>query len=201
VKVELCDGRLSQEALSSAQARGLFGDRHFARRRSSCLREAAPGLISDLRPEGPLQNDEVEAIVRLKWRLQNLDILRIAESARKRYAAIWSQTVPSTQPPCPVPELGTDPNWVPPDPAVVEAAKEAAVAQAQEELGHSYVFVRMGKAITFEQMLKDLEVENLIHAMIGKLLKQLLHVRGLKSFRSADLSPPLPRIPGPQKAA
>ena len=93
-------------------------------------------LISDLRAEGPAEPDIVDTIARLIWRKQNLETLRIAESARKRSSAIWS-IVPSTHPPLLEPHLGpvSDPNWEPPDPAVVEAARKAALAQAQEELG------------------------------------------------------------------
>jgi hypothetical protein len=97
--------------------------------------------------------------------------------------------------------LGIDPNWEPPDPAVVEAADKAAVAQAQEELGDRYLFVEMGSTITLEQMFKDFEVEERIDAMIEKLFKRLLFVKGLKSLPSAASSASLPRIPGPRKVA
>jgi hypothetical protein len=160
-------------------------------------------LISEIRPEGPLESDIVETIVCLKWRKQNLETLRIAESARKRAAGIWSKIVPSTEPSCcSLVDFNTDPNWEPPDPAEVEAAQKAAVAQAQEELGDSYVFVEIGEAITLERMFKDFEVEERFDAMIEKNIKRLLYLRGLKSFRSAASSPPpVPRLPGPQKAA
>src|SRR5690242_3592569 len=116
-------------------------------------------LISELSPEGPLANDTVEAIARLVWRKQNLETLRVAESARKRYSAIISKIVPSTQPPFRLLEFGTDPNWKAPDPAEVEAARKVAVAQAQEELGDSYVFVEMGETATLEQMFNEFEVQ------------------------------------------
>jgi hypothetical protein len=79
--------------------------------------------------------------------------------------------------------------------------RKAAVAQTQEELGDSYVFVEMGEAITLGQMFKDFEVEERLYAMIEKHLKRLLMLKGLKSLRSVASSPPLPGIPGPQKAA
>src|SRR6516164_4271134 len=159
-------------------------------------------LMADLRVEGPAERDIVETIARLIWRKQNLETLRIAESARKRSSAIWS-IVPSTHPPLLEPHLGpvSDPNWEPPDPAVVEAARKAALAQAQEELGDRYIFVEMGSTVTLEQTFKDFEVEERFDAMIEKLLKRLLFVKGLKSLPSAASSAPLPRIPGPRKAA
>jgi hypothetical protein len=154
-------------------------------------------LISELRPEGPLESDIVETIAHLTWRKRHLETLRIAESARRRYSVIKSKIVPSTEPPFPL--LG-EAYWEPPDPAEVEAAMKVAAAQAQDELGDGYVFVEMGEAVTLEQMFKDFEVEERLNAMIEKLLKRLLFLKGLKSLPSAASSAPLPRISGPQKA-
>jgi hypothetical protein len=157
-------------------------------------------LIADLHAEGPAESNIVETIARLIWRKQNLETLRIAESARKRSSAIWSRMVPDTSPPEFYLNPGTaDPNWVRPDPAVVEAARKAAVAQAQEELGDQYIFVEMGDTVTLEQTFKDFEAEERFDAMIEKNFKRLLFVKGLKSLPSAASSAPLPRIPGPRK--
>jgi len=156
---------------------------------------------SELCPEGPLQSNIAEAIARLMWRKQNLGTLRIAEAARTRHAAIWSKIVPSTEPPFPVIEFPSDPNWERPDPAEVEAARKVAVAQAQEELGDSYVFVVMGEEATLDRMFEAFEVEARFDAMIEKLLKQLLFLKGLKSLKTTASSAPVPRIPGPRKAA
>ncbi len=152
-------------------------------------------LISELHPEGPLESDIVETIARLMWRKQNLETLRIAESARKRNAAIWL-TVPSAVAPLISYDFPTDPNWEPPDPAEVEAARKAALAQAQEELGDKYVFVELGEAATLEQVFKDFEVEEHFDCMIEKVLKRLVLLRGVKSLPSAASSSPLPRISG-----
>jgi hypothetical protein len=165
-------------------------------------------LIAELHPDGPLENATVAAIARLTWRKQNLDVFRIAQSARDRYSAIRSKKVPSTIPPqrfFPLLDLygnpDPDPDWEPPDPAEVKAAEEAADAQARKELGDRYQFVELGKAATISQMFEDLGVEERLDAMIDKCLKRLLFLRGLKSLSSTASSPPLPRIPGPQKAA
>jgi hypothetical protein len=158
-------------------------------------------LMSELRAEGPLESDIVETIARLTWRKQNLKTLRTAQSARERYSAIRSTTGPSATPPEPYIDLGIDRNWEPPDPAVVQAANKAAVALAQEELGYRYIFVEMGDTVTLQLMFKDFEIEERFDAMIERLLKQLLFVKGLKSLPSAASSAPLPRIPGPRKVA
>ena len=59
----------------------------------------------------------------------------------------------------------------------------------------------MGSTVTLEQTFKDFEVEERFDAMIEKLLKRLLFVKGLKSLPSAASSAPVPRITGPRKAA
>jgi hypothetical protein len=168
----------------------------------AAFEQLCQNLISELGAEGPLERDIVETIARLTWRKQNLETLRMAESARKRSSAIMSKMVPYTGPyEAPLVGFYLPPNWEPPDPAMVEAARKAAVAQAQEELGDRYIFVEMGDIATLEQMFKDFEVEQRIDAMIEKLLKQLLFVKGLKSLPSANSSASLPRIPAPRKVA
>jgi hypothetical protein len=150
-------------------------------------------LIAELRPDGPLENDAVRAIARLTWRKQNLDTLRKAESARKRYSAIESEKVPSSH----IPLL----DWEEPDPEAVKAGVEAAKAQAQKELGDAIVFVEMGEAATFERMLRDLEIEERLDNLIEKQIKRLLAVKALKSLSSSAAPASLPRIAGPQRAA
>ena len=53
-------------------------------------------LIADLNPNGPLEEDIVATIARVVWRKQNLETFRIAERARNRWAAIYSEKVPSS---------------------------------------------------------------------------------------------------------
>jgi len=155
-------------------------------------------LISEHCPDGPLQEDTVFDIARLMWRKQNLETFRIAEAARKRHSAIRSEMIPSTEPPL----LGFQSrDWSPPDPADVEAATEAAEAQARKELGENYKFVEMGDLATATQMLADLEVEERLNAMIDKRLKRLWMLQASKSLSSTASSTTLPRLSGPKKVA
>jgi hypothetical protein len=105
-------------------------------------------LISEHCPDGPLQEDTVFDIARLMWRKQNLETFRVAEAARERASAIRSEMIPSTTPPLDIPLFGVSSDWSPPDPADVEAATEAAEAQARKELGENYKFVEMGELAT-----------------------------------------------------
>src|SRR6266480_8161871 len=53
-------------------------------------------LIAELAPNGALEEDIVATIARVVWRKQNLETFRIAERARNRWAAIYSEKVPSS---------------------------------------------------------------------------------------------------------
>jgi hypothetical protein len=158
-------------------------------------------LISELCPDGPLQEDTVFSIARLMWRKQNLETFRVAEAARERASAIRSEMIPSTTPPLDFPLFGVSSDWSPPDPADVEAATEAAEVQVRKELGENYKFVEMGDLATATQMLADLEVEERLNAMIDKLLKRLWMLKASKTLSSPASSTALPRISGPKKAA
>jgi len=160
-------------------------------------------LILELLPEGPLEDDTVASIARLLWRKQNLETVRIAESARKRHSAICLEKIPPTTPPRPPPFTSFESlrNWEPPSPAEVEAGEEAAEAQARKELGDNYQFVEMGDVATRSQMLEDFEVEDRLDAIIDRLLKRLWQLKASKSLSSTASSTPLPRLSGPQKAA
>src|SRR5262245_46963590 len=131
----------------------------------------------------------------------NRETFRVAEAARERASAIRSEMIPSTSPPLDIPLLGVSSDWSPPDPADVEAATQAAEAQARKELGENYKFVEMGDLATVTQMLADFEVEERLNAMIDKLLKRLWMLKASKTLSSPASSTTLPRISGPKKAA
>ena len=143
-------------------------------------------LIAELAPNGALEEDIVATIARVVWRKQNLETFRIAERARNRWAAIYSEKVPSSS------YLLVDPLEKKIDPAVRAAAIEAAEDQARAELGPTYDFVKMWKTATVEQLTKDLVVEGQLDAIIERCLKRLLFLRGLKSISTTSASAPRP---------
>ena len=158
-------------------------------------------LILELCPNGPLQEATVRDIARLMWRKQNRETFRVAEVARELASAIRSEMIPSTTPPLDFPLFAVSSDWSPPDPADVEAATEAAEAQARKDLGENYKFVEMGDLATATQMLADLEVEERLNAMIDKRLKRLWMLQASKSLSSTASSTTLPRLSGPKNAA
>ena len=140
-------------------------------------------------PNIPPEEDTVATIARLVWRKQNLETFRIAERARKRQAKILSEKMPPNRWP-EIPIFGEEHI----DPAVSAAAHQAAENQARAELGPAFDFIEMGEEATVEQLMKDLELLGLLDAMIGRCLKQLLFVRGLKSTSTVPAPAPRPHL-------
>jgi hypothetical protein len=155
-------------------------------------------LIAEFNPNGALENDIVATMARLVWRKKNLGTFRIAELAQARYEQLM-QKVPGNRMDYDFALLGKVVEEV--DPAVRESALRAAEAQAHKELGDAYAFVEDGDLASVDHLMKDLEVQDRLDAMIDKCLKRLLFVRGLKSISSASTSAPRGRLAGPSKAA
>src|SRR6516162_432423 len=161
-------------------------------------------LIADLTPDGPLAEDAVETIARLLWRKQNLATFRKAELARKRHAAIRSEHHAAIPPPLLLPGQevitlrfsGSDP----PIPVELEANR-AAEDHARRELGGVYELVEIGEAAMVDGLLRDLEIEERLDAMINQQIKRLLQVRGPKSISAALPSAPPKGLPASTKAA
>ena len=129
--------------------------RDFFRERIPLLLKNLHGdLISELCPDGPLQEDTVFDIARLMWRKQNIETFRVAKAARERASAIRFRNDPSTMPPLDFPLFGVSSDWSPPDPADVKAATEAAEAQARKELGENTSFFKWA---TWQLLLKCLQ--------------------------------------------
>jgi hypothetical protein len=161
-------------------------------------------LIAELDPNGALENDIVANMARLVWRKKNLETFRIAELARLRFEHIRRVTVPEDKieyPTFDLPGVDLDPVIERVDPAVREAAIRAADDQARKELGYAYEFVEIGATASVDHLMKDLEVQDRLDAMIDKCLKRLLFLRGLKSMPSVSTSAPRASLTGPSKAA
>ena len=152
------------------------------------------GLIAEYSPEGPSEEDNISTMAHLIWRKQHLNTFRIADLARSRYDEIRSKI------------LG-DPSFLltsfgpTVDPADREAAVRAIENQIKKEVGDAYALVELGDAATVDGLMKDLEVQERLDAMIEKCLKRLLMVRGVKSLSIAPSSGPAKRLAAPSKAA
>ena len=152
-------------------------------------------LIADLTPDGPLEEDAVETIARLLWRKQNLASHAAIRS--EHHAEIPQSLLLPGQQVITLRFRGSDE----PSPAELQEARQAIEDHARRELGAFYDLVEIGEAAMVDGLLRDLEIEERLDAMIGQQIKRLLHVRGLKSIPAALPSAPPKRLPDSTKAA
>jgi hypothetical protein len=150
-------------------------------------------LISELTPNGVLEDEIVAAIAHLVWRKRNLVTFRIAEIAQQRLNQLLGAMVPGIDVPKSEESIEFERTFI--------EKCQVAEKQARRELGELYALVEMGREATVDRLMKDLEVQDRLDAMIDKCLKRLLFVRGLKSISSASTSSPPGRLAGPSKAA
>jgi hypothetical protein len=149
-------------------------------------------LVSELTPTGPLEDDIVASIARLVWRKNHLATFSIAERAKERMSHIQATVVPGM-------DYGLPKNRdLERDRTVIEKFN-AAENKARKELGEFYTLVEKGDEATMDRLMKELEVQERLDAMIDRCLKRLLFVRGLKSLSLASTLPG--HLPGPPKAA
>jgi hypothetical protein len=143
------------------------------------------GLIAELAPNGPLEEDIVLTIARLVWRKQNLGTFQRAEMARNRLDAIELATRG---------EAGIGPSALG-DQDMMEEIAQSVDRQARRELGDLYQLVGIGPRATLEGLQEELDVDDRLAARIGRSLKQLTYLKGLKSLAlPAQIAPP-PRAP------
>jgi len=114
---------------------------------AAAFKKLHQGVIAELNPNGPLEEETVADIARLVWRKQNLGTFRIAERARQRWSAILSEKMPYSD--YPLLDFLAEQKI---DPAVREAAYQSAEAQARAELGPEYDLARMEKTATVEHL-------------------------------------------------
>jgi hypothetical protein len=150
-------------------------------------------VVSDLAPDGILMEETVATIAHLLWRRRNLGIFREAESVQRQVRELRAAMIQRIDHVSP--KLGE----------VSEFQKTflekwgAAETQAREQFGDQYALVELGKAATIEGLLKDLEVQERLDALIDRNLKRLLLLKGLKSLDTSESA--VPRLPRPSSAA
>ena len=151
------------------------------------------GIIAELCPDGALEHEIVRSIAQLVWRKQNLGTFRKVELLKQRYQAILSEYLP----PEPFESLLVYENNEKPR---REGGLRAADDQARKELGKDYPLVEKGDTVTVECLMRELEVEERLDAMIDRQLKRLLLLRGIKSLPASSSTPPN-SLPAPGNAA
>jgi hypothetical protein len=146
-------------------------------------------LISELTPNGVLEDDIVAAIAHLVWRRRNLVTFRIAEIAQQRVNQLRDAMVPGI-------DVQKSDESVEFESTFIEKC-QAAEKQARTELGEQYALVEMGEEATVDCLMKGLDVQERLDAMIDRCLKRLLMVRGLKSMFIGSTSASPKSLPNP----
>jgi hypothetical protein len=128
---------------------------------------------AEFSPEGACEEDIVSTMAHLLWRKQNLHTFRLADVARQRCDEI-DQKVHGPK----FYEMAQKFNE--PDPAVKNAQARQIKQDAFGEV--PCTLVELGDAATLEGLMKELEVQDRLDAMIHRCVKRLLMVRGIKSL-------------------
>jgi len=158
---------------------------------ASAFEKLLKDLVSEFAPAGPLERDIVADFARLIWRKQNLSTYRLAKLATERVSAIRRELIPRTELELSLSKYDTR------DPEEIRAAQEAADNQARKELGSAWELVEMDDEVTFDHLLRELELMDRLDGMIDRCIKRLLMVRGLKSISSSASTAPS----GPKRIA
>ncbi len=148
-------------------------------------------LIAEWAPSGELEDDIIATMARYLWRKQNLRTLHIAEFAQARYATLRNKKYDDAR-------LNLLKDF---GPVETQEDKQAIEDEARKELGAAYDYLELGKLVTFDGLMKQLDVEKRLDALIDGCIKRLLLVRGVKSVGVAPPSASPKRITGPSKAA
>jgi hypothetical protein len=141
------------------------------------------GLIADLRPNGRMEEETVLSIARLTWRRQNLARFEVGQLSHhiweilRRVAAEESDHIRKK-----------DKEILAAFDKVTEATRRAREAGGTSDHQTSVEFVEGWKVATLNRLLKELDVEERLDAMIDRLIKRLLFVRGLKSITSSGVT-------------
>ena len=132
-------------------------------------------IIAELHPTGALEEQAVYDVARFTWRKRNMLTLRLAERAQQRNAIIRDERLPNAL----IEYLENLGHTVPEAPAADEKAADPAL---QAELRPYVELVEVGRSATFEGLMQDLKVEDLLDSKIDRALKRLLHLKGIKSL-------------------
>jgi hypothetical protein len=143
------------------------------------------GLVEELTPHGRLEEETVAALARLVWRRQNLQMFEIdqlshliamgLEKAATQEPGEWDSRDDD--------EIISEFNEL----AKANQRYDKAQGTRKEKAGSE--LLEISKTATLKRLMKELDVEQRLDAMIDKLIKRLLFLRGLKSITSSAATP------------
>jgi hypothetical protein len=135
------------------------------------------GLIADLRPNGRMEEETVLSIARLTWRRQNLARFELGQ---------FSHYVFETLKRVHAEESGDMRKYEKEIMAAFDKMIEVS-KRAREGPRAAVEVVEGYNVAVLARLMKELDVEERLDAMIDRLLKRLLFVRGLKSITSSGV--------------
>ena len=134
------------------------------------------GLIADLRPNGRMEEEKVLSIARLTWRRQNLARFEAGQLSHYVWETLKNVVAEETD------DIRKfDKEIMAAFDKMTEANKRTREAKGTRD---AVELVEGWKVAVLSRLLKELDVEERLDAMIDRLLKRLLFVRGLKSITS-----------------
>jgi hypothetical protein len=141
-----------------------------------------------------MEEETVLSIARLTWRRQNLARFELGQFSNYAFETLKRMLAE---------ESGNirkfDKEVMAEFDKMTEVSKRAREAKGTRD---AVELVEGWKVAVLSRLLKELDVEERLDAMIDRLIKRLLFVRGLKSI-SSPAAPPAPQrlVTGPAKAA
>jgi hypothetical protein len=144
-------------------------------------------VITELEPHGVLEKDIVETIAWLIWRKNNMGVFMLAEQCRRmRVEAIDDACRRrGVDPDGPRPEVPLDPGEAEENAKRYEAV-QAGEGEARKKIGPEKFEWIQSETATVHGLLTQVELEERLSASIGKHLKQLLMLRGVKSLHPSQ---------------
>jgi len=140
------------------------------------------GLIADFRPNGRMEEETVLSIARLTWRRRNLARFEVGQLSHyvletlKRVVAEENDSIRKF-----------DKEIMATFDKMTEVSKRAREAKGTRP---AVELVEGWKVAVLSRLLKELDVEERLDAMIDRLIKRLLFMRGLKSITSSEVMAP-----------
>lgn len=151
-------------------------------------------LVAEFGPQGIYEEDLVDQFTGVLWRKKNLFIYSVVKQAKEQLAAAQSAVCSANEihdyPPFPSlefpePQPRVNPEKVRARPQRVKEAEAALAAvknRIQNEFGRAEPLLHLGEVVTLEYLVKELELLDRLDSAADRILKRLLHVRGLKSL-------------------
>jgi hypothetical protein len=143
------------------------------------------GLVEELTPNGRLEEETVAALARLVWRRQKLQMFEIGQLSHLIATGLEKAAAKERG----ERDSRDDDEIISEFNELAEANQRYDKAQGTRKEKAGGELFEISKTATLKRLMKELDVEERLDAMIDKLIKRLLFLRGLKSITSTAATP------------